>query len=75
MRQDYEKEEAKKLFEVDKEHNEMTLTKYQIDSMEKILKAQNLRGVSINQFSGGDKNSMAAFLPGIGFGMTQMKQA
>ena len=55
MRQDFAKEEAKKMFEVEKEHNEITLAKYEIDSIENIYRRQNIRGVSINQYAGGDK--------------------
>lgn len=51
MKQDYEIESAKKLFEVDKVHDERTLEKYQIDSLVRIYQRQNIRAVSINQYS------------------------
>ena len=75
MKQDFEKEEAKKMFEVEKEHNEITLAKYEIDTMEEIYKRQNIRNISIHQFAGGDKESLAALLPAIGYGMNQVRQA
>lgn len=75
MKQDFEKESVRKVFEVDKEHNDLTLEKYEIDTMEKVYRQQNIRGVSINQFSGGEKEALAALLPSIGYGMAQVKTA
>lgn len=43
------------MFEVEKEHNEITLAKYEIDAMESIYRRQNIRNISINQYAGGDK--------------------
>lgn len=63
------------MFEVEKEHNDITLAKYEIDNMEAIYRKQNIRNVSINQYAGGEKESLAALLPAIGYGMNQVRQA
>ena len=43
------------MFEVEREHNEITLAKYEIDAMEAIYRRQNIRNVCITQFAGGEK--------------------
>lgn len=72
MRQQFEKEYEKKAFEVDKYHDDTTLTKYEIDSVERMYSGLRSNTISINQYSGGDKDTIAALLPSIGYGMSQM---
>lgn len=65
-------QEAKK-FQLEKMHTELTLQKYQIDSMERVYKTLNVRNMSINQFSGADKDSIGAIMPALGFGAAQIR--
>ena len=74
-KQDFDFEFSKRKLDLDKEHTDITLLKYQIDSTERIYNRLNVRDVRINQFSGGDKNTVAALLPHMGYAMGQLNAA
>jgi len=72
LRQDFELEFARKRLDLDKEHDEKTLQKYQIDATERIYSKLAIKEVKINQFTGDSKTSLAALLPQMGFAMGQV---
>lgn len=72
LRQDFELEFARKRLDLDKEHDEKTLQKYQIDATERIYSKLAIKEVKINQFTGDSKTSLAALLPSMGFAMGQV---
>lgn len=73
MRLAAELDMMKKRLEVDRLHDEKTLQKYQIDSMERIYNKLGIKEVKINQFVGDNKSTLASILPTLGFGMAQMR--
>lgn len=75
LRQEFEIEFARKRLDLDKEHNEKTMLKYQIDSTERIYSKLGIREVKINQFTGDSKTSLASLLPQMGFAMGQVGAA
>jgi len=77
IRQDYDIDYRTKLLEVDRMHDDKTLRKYQIDTMERIFKQLGVKDVRINQFVGGvdGHNDLAAILPSLGYTMNQLKTA
>ena len=75
MKQNFELEYQKKLLEVDRLHDNKTLQKYQIDSMERIYNKLGIKEVRINQFVGGNESSLASVLPSLGYTMNQLKSA
>lgn len=75
IKQDFEIEFTKKKLEVDRLHDDKTLQKYQIDSMERIYNKLGIKDVRINQFVGDGKTSLASILPTLGFGAAQMRSA
>lgn len=72
LRQDFELEYARKKLDLDKEHNDKTLLKYQIDATERIYSKLGIREMKINQFTGDSKTSLASILPQMGFAMGQL---
>jgi len=48
---------------LEKEHNETTLAKYQIDSAERIYNKIGVRELKINQFTGDMKTNLMSLLP------------
>lgn len=72
MRQDFDKDYRKKKFELEKEHDERTLTKYEIDSIERTYMSLRGNTISVSQYTGGDKETIAALLPNLAYGMAQM---
>ena len=66
---DFELEYAKKRLDLDKEHTETTLNKYQIDSTERIYGKIGVREIKINQFSGDCKTNLLSLIPAIGAGL------
>ncbi len=75
LKQDFELQFAKKKLDVDRLHDDKTLQKYQIDSMERIYNKLGIKEVRINQFVGDNKSSLASILPTMGFGAAQMRSA
>jgi len=76
MKQNFELDYQRKLLEVDKLHDEKTLKKYSIDSMERIYNKLGIKEVRINQFvGGGDQSNLATILPSLGYTMNQLKSA
>lgn len=69
----FELDMMKKKLDVDRLHDEKTLQKYQIDSMERIYNKLGIKEVRINQFVGDNKSTLASILPTLGFGAAQMK--
>jgi len=63
----------RKKLELDRLHDDKTLQKYQIDTMERIYQKLGVKEIKINQFVGDGKSSLASILPGMGFAMGQMK--
>jgi hypothetical protein len=72
LRQEFEIEFARKKLELDKEHDDKTLLKYQIDSTERIYNRLGIKEIKINQFTGDSKTSLASILPQMGFAMGQL---
>lgn len=72
LKQDFEFEFASKKLQLDKEHDEKTLLKYQIDSTERIYSKLGIKEIKINQFTGDSKTSLGALLPQMGFAMGQL---
>ena len=72
MRQDFDKEFRKKKFELEKCHDEKTLAKYEIDSLERTYCSLRANTISVSQYTGGDKETIAALLPNLAYGMAQM---
>jgi hypothetical protein len=72
LRQEFEIEFARKRLDLDKEHNDLTLQKYQIDATERIYTKLGIKEVKINQFTGDSKTSLAALLPQLGFASAQV---
>jgi hypothetical protein len=72
LRQDFEIEYARKKLELDKEHSDLTLQKYQIDTTERIYSKLGIREIKINQFTGDSKTSLASILPQMGYAMGQL---
>ena len=76
MKQTFELDYQKKLIDVDRLHDEKTLQKYQIDTMERIYNKLGIREVKINQFVGGEgQSNLASILPSLGFTMNQLNAA
>ena len=75
LKQDFEFEFASKKLQLDKEHDEKTLLKYQIDSTERIYSKLGIKEIKINQFTGDSKTSLGALLPQMGFAMGQLGTA
>ncbi len=69
MKQDFEIEYARKKLDLDKEHNETTLLKYQIDTTERIYGKIGVRELKINQFSGDMKTNLLNLIPMMGAGL------
>jgi hypothetical protein len=65
----------RKKLELDRLHDEKTLQKYQIDTMERIYQKLGVKEIKINQFVGDGKSNLASILPSMGFAMGQMKSA
>jgi len=72
LRQDFEIEYARKRLELDKEHTEKTLLKYQIDSTERTYSKLGIREIKINQFTGDSKTSLGSLLPQMGYNLNQL---
>lgn len=73
MNQEFYNRQEVKDFELYKLHTPLTLQKYEIDTMERVLTSQGIRNISVNQFSGGDKESVGAVMPLLGFGAAQLR--
>lgn len=73
LKQDFEIESSKKVFELNQMHDDKTLEKYEIDSVLRIYQRQQLRNIGINQYSSDDKESIASVLPALGFGFAQTR--
>ena len=69
MKQDFDIEAAKIKLELDKQHNETTLLKYQIDTTERIYSKIGMRELKINQFSGESKTNLLGLLPAMTAGL------
>lgn len=63
MKTDFELEIARKRLNLEKEHNETTLAKYQIDCTERIYSKIGVREIKINQFTGDMKTNLLSLLP------------
>lgn len=75
LKLDFELEFARKRLELDKEHDDKTLLKYQIDSTERIYNRLGIKEIKINQFTGDSKTSLASILPQMGFAYGQLSTA
>lgn len=75
LRQDFEIEYARKRLELDKEYDDKTLLKYQIDSTERVYSRLGIKEIKINQFTGDSKTSLASLLPQMGFAMGQLSSS
>ena len=75
LKHNFELEFMRKKLEVDKLHDDKTLQKYQIDTMERIYNKLGIKEVKINQFVGDSKSSLASILPTMGFGAAQMRSS
>ncbi len=69
MKQDFEIEYARKKLALEKEHNETTLLKYQIDTTERIYSKLGVKEIKINQFSGDMKTNLLELIPMMGAGL------
>jgi hypothetical protein len=49
--------------ELDKQHNETSLLKYQIDVTERIYQRVGVKELKINQFSGESKTNLLSLIP------------
>lgn len=58
--------------DVDRLHDNKTLQKYQIDTMERIYTKLGVKEIKINQYVG-EQSNLASILPGLGFAMNQLK--
>lgn len=63
LKTDFELEIARKRLNLEKEHNETTLAKYQIDTTERIYSKIGVRELKINQFTGDMKTNLMSLLP------------
>jgi flotillin len=63
LKQDFELEFAKRKLDLDKEHNETSLLKYQIDVTERIYQKVGVKELRINQFSGESKTNLLSLIP------------
>ena len=63
MKTDFELQIARKRLNLEKEHNETTLAKYQIDSTERIYNRIGVKEMKINQFTGDMKTNLMSILP------------
>lgn len=70
-RNEAELQHTLKALELSKTHDETSLRKYQIDSMERIYNRIGVKEMSINQFSGEPNSSLASLLPTLGFASAQ----
>jgi len=73
LKQDFEFEFARKRLDLDKEHTQLTLQKYQIDSTERIYGKIGVKEIKSNQFSGDVKTNLLGLLPAIGAGLLPKK--
>jgi hypothetical protein len=63
MKQDFEIEFSRAKMALDKEHNEMSLSKYQIDVTERIYNKIGVKELKINQFTGDMRTNLAGLIP------------
>ena len=69
MKTDFELEIARKRLNLEKEHNETTLAKYQIDTTERIYNKIGVKELKINQFTGDMKTNLMSLLPMMSAGL------
>ena len=63
MKIEYDMKNARIRLDLDKEHNETSLLKYQIDTTERLFQKIGLRELKINQYSGESKTDLLSLLP------------
>ena len=69
MKIEFEMENARRKLELDKEHNDTSLLKYQIDSTERIYQKIGVKEMKINQFSGDMKTNLLSLIPAMTAGL------
>jgi len=74
MKTDFELEISRKRLNLEKEHNEISLAKYQIDSTERIYNKIGVKELKINQFTGDMKKNLCSLLPAMASGLIPFKE-
>ena len=69
MKIEYDIKNAKRRLDLDKEHNDTSLLKYQIDTTERLFNKIGLRELKINQYTGEAKTNLLSLLPAMAGGL------